>query len=177
MSILKKTLVTHCNICGEEKTYKTLQSYNKCKDAPCKSCSNSIKNGGSGNVKVIDGNKKCISCGEIKSVSEFHFYKNRNKYHSLCFICKKEKFKEYQKNTGRFKRYGITKEKYDEMVLVQNNKCYICENHQEVLYIDHNHITGEIRKLLCRDCNSALGLLKENKKTINNMKKYIENYE
>jgi hypothetical protein len=60
---------------------------------------------------------------------------------------------------------------------LQSGKCFICENDYDVLYIDHNHDTGIIRKLLCRDCNSALGLIKENKKTINNMKKYIEEHE
>lgn len=171
---LKKSF---CPICQKEKIYKTKSGYNKHKNSPCKSCSNSIKNGGTGNVRPIEGSKKCICCKELKPLSEFYEYKNKNRYHSLCNECKKEKFKQYQKNFGRFKRHGITKIVYNEMYDKQNGKCYICENTYDNLYIDHNHNTGEVRKLLCRDCNSALGLIKENKKTINNMKKYIESYE
>ena len=170
-------IISNCPICNVEKIYKTKQGLKKYKNSPCKSCSNSIKNGGNGNVRGFGGEKECIKCNQIKSLTEFHYYKNHKRYHSLCFDCKKISFKHYQKSIGRFKRYGITKEIYDQMVLKQDNKCYICEDYKEILYIDHNHITGEIRKLLCRDCNSALGLIKESKKTINNMKKYIENYE
>jgi len=179
MSIIQKIELAYCPICGCEKRYKTIQGYNRHKNSPCKSCSNSIKNGGSGNVAPVSGNKKCAHCNEIKVLSDFYKYKNKDKirYHSICDNCKKEVFKKYQKNTGRFKKHGITKEIYDKMMELQSGKCFICENDYDVLYIDHNHDTSIIRKLLCRDCNSALGLIKENKKTINNMKKYIEEHE
>jgi len=67
------------------------------------------------------------------------------------------------------KRYGITVEKYEEMVEQQNNLCAICKkkesrtvNGQSVrLTIDHCHKTGKVRGLLCGKCNKALGLLSE----------------
>lgn len=165
-----------CNICGKTKTYKTKKTYLKCKNKPCKSCSNSIKNGGKGNVHSFEGLKKCIKCGELKSLESFHYYTKINRYHSLCSECKKETFKKYQKEVGRFARYGITKSDYEKMFEQQKGQCFICEGNFSVLYIDHSHTTGSVRKLLCRDCNTALGLLKENKKTINNLIKYVENY-
>ena len=173
---VENTLSVDCPICGKLKTYKTINGFNKCKNKPCKSCSNSIKNGGSGNIHAVGDEKKCIKCNEIKSLEFFHYYKKNNRYHSLCSDCKKQRFRTYQKEFGRFNRHGITKEVYEEMVKQQNNKCFTCEEKYDVLYIDHNHSTGTIRKLLCRNCNSALGLLKENINTIKNLKKYVENY-
>jgi hypothetical protein len=176
MNEIIKNLTTNCKICGVLKSYKTKQAFLKYKDSSCKSCANSIKNGGCGNVRATNGNKTCIECKITKQLSEFHFYKNKNYYHSLCFDCKKEKFRNYQKTIGRFNRHGITKAIYDSMYLEQTGKCFTCEQPFDVLYIDHNHKTNKIRKLLCRDCNSALGLLKENINTINNLKNYIKNY-
>ena len=47
----------------------------------------------------------------------------------------------------------------------QNNKCAICDKEETRklkgtlmrLCLDHNHVTGKIRALLCHDCNSGLG--------------------
>ena len=166
-----------CIICNKIKTYSSLSSYKKCKDSPCKSCSNSISRGGNGNVNQVNGYKKCIGCNESKPVSDYHYYNKEKRYHSFCNECKKEKFKHYQKNVGRFLRYDITKDTYEEMYSNQEGKCFLCEQSFEVLCIDHSHKTGQIRKLLCKDCNSALGLLKENLNTVENLKKYIKNYD
>ena len=64
----------------------------------------------------------------------------------------------------RFREYGLTEEEYNNMVLSQNNLCAICNNpsNNKALAIDHNHKTGEVRGLLCQNCNLAIGLFKEN---------------
>lgn len=132
----------------------------KGKNKPCRSCSNSIQRGGSGNCRPIGSTKLCSKCNTIKSLSQFHQYKNK-RYHSLCNECKRATFREYQREIGRFKRHGITKEDYEKMERDQDNKCKICAQ-TKALYIDHCHTTNRIRGLLCRDCNTAIGLLKEN---------------
>lgn len=63
-------------------------------------------------------------------------------------------------------RYGITPERYDEMLAEQNNRCAICGGTDvrgtgANLSVDHNHRTGEVRGLLCQPCNLALGHLEE----------------
>ncbi len=66
-------------------------------------------------------------------------------------------------------KYGITLSVYDAMFKAQGGKCAICKreegsygrrgNHGGIkrLAVDHNHETGEVRGLLCDDCNVALG--------------------
>lgn len=63
-------------------------------------------------------------------------------------------------------RYGLSYEEYLEMVKSQNAACYLCgtvpkpiEGKRYSLEVDHNHTTGEVRKLLCRACNIAIGHL------------------
>jgi hypothetical protein len=62
---------------------------------------------------------------------------------------------------GHLKRtYGITLAQYDELLAKQDEKCAICLKHESEfnvkLAVDHDHISGEIRGLLCRYCNHRL---------------------
>lgn len=64
-------------------------------------------------------------------------------------------------------RYGITPEKYSELFHEQNGRCSICGNEEttrhnrskkiQKLAVDHCHTTGNVRGLLCQDCNRGLG--------------------
>jgi hypothetical protein len=76
-------------------------------------------------------------------------------------------------------KFGISLEDYNRMFDEQEGKCKICKRHQSILKsrlaVDHNHSTGKIRGLLCRPCNSALGLLKENIDTLSNCIEYLIN--
>lgn len=61
--------------------------------------------------------------------------------------------------------YGVTLDQYREMLLAQNGCCAICKKPETAaqngrivpLSVDHDHITGEIRGLLCRRHNAMLG--------------------
>ncbi len=68
---------------------------------------------------------------------------------------------EKERAASRRKRYGVTQEQVDELLLAQNGVCRICSmpNPDSV---DHCHVTGRVRGLLCRACNAGLGLFQEN---------------
>lgn len=166
--------ICNCKHCGREKKYSKSINYNKNKDKPCRSCANSFTKGGNGNVKPIGTTKMCIECKEEKDLSNFYQHKSGN-YHSYCSPCKSEKFKHYQKTIGRFKRHGITIEDYNLIYESQSGKCKICAVRSENLYIDHNHKTMNVRGLLCRDCNSALGLFRDNTEILKNAIEYLNN--
>lgn len=63
-------------------------------------------------------------------------------------------------------KYGLTIFDYNQMFSTQEGRCDLCEIHQSELKsklcVDHNHSTGKVRSLLCHNCNSAIGYLKEN---------------
>ena len=62
----------------------------------------------------------------------------------------------------------------------QNGCCAICQKHQskfsKALNVDHDHETGEIRSLLCENCNRGLGLFYENPKNLLNAIIYLARY-
>jgi hypothetical protein len=67
-------------------------------------------------------------------------------------------------------KYGIGIKEYDEMFESQNGTCFLCPSlagdngilkELKRLFIDHNHVTGKVRKLLCSNCNFGLGLFND----------------
>jgi hypothetical protein len=96
-----------------------------------------------------------------------------------------KKNKERHKGNQLKYRYGISKEEYDKKIAEQQNKCEICKEEEtstfrgtlKGLAVDHSHVSGKVRGLLCKNCNVSLGLLKENKQTIKAMLNYLEKYD
>lgn len=58
------------------------------------------------------------------------------------------------------KKYGLTLAQFEAMLEAQEGVCAICYREQigKNIHVDHNHVTGEVRGLLCGPCNTALGL-------------------
>lgn len=90
-----------------------------------------------------------------------------------CYICIKN-----DRNMRNYKRYGITVDRYNEMLYIQEHKCAICLRHvnqlKRKLHVDHNHKTGEVRALLCSNCNTSIGLLYECGMTAYRLAMYLQ---
>jgi Autographiviridae endonuclease VII len=94
-----------------------------------------------------------------------------------------QKYKTYFRNLHIKKTYGITGEQYDVAVAAQDGKCAICgrmpngENHVEQrLVIDHDHETGDIRGLLCNNCNSGMGIIGDSEEHLQAALDYLVRY-
>lgn len=70
-------------------------------------------------------------------------------------------------------RYGITEKQFEEIATSQNSSCAICHDGDRELVVDHDHVTNQVRGLLCKPCNMALGLLRDNPDIIHSAKEYI----
>ena len=60
------------------------------------------------------------------------------------------------KNSYLKNKYGITLEQHNNMLVAQEGKCAVCEilfEHRRI-NVDHDHKTGEVRGLLCYQCNT-----------------------
>lgn len=79
-----------------------------------------------------------------------------------------------RKNVLLIKRYGISLDTYNSLVVKQNSCCAICGETRK-LYVDHNHITNKVRGLLCRECNVGLGYFKDNKSILLEAVEYLLN--
>jgi hypothetical protein len=74
--------------------------------------------------------------------------------------------------------YGLTETDWDGLVKRQGNRCAICRTDKpggrgERWHIDHDHITGRVRGLLCGRCNSAIGMLQDDPEIIRAAARYV----
>lgn len=113
---------------------------------------------------------KCIDCG-------VGITGHRAKRCRKCFaisrkINKNMSRQEYSRNWTIKKKYGIDLVDFETYWQAFKGICGICGKKMEmptktigqgldVVAIDHNHITGEVRGLLCNACNKGIGFLKE----------------
>lgn len=127
---------------------------------------------------------KCKSCGICKPLDEFHKEKrNKNGHFSSCKACLNAKNlawynsnkeqarksgsdwdKENKHKRAEYKlkhRYGIDMATYDLMVTAQKGKCAICDREAK-LFVDHCHSSGQVRGLLCNNCNIGIGSFEDN---------------
>lgn len=60
-------------------------------------------------------------------------------------------------------KYGIGLEFYNFMLARQSGGCFLCGRHETTrrLHVDHDHATGQVRKLLCMRCNTHLGWVEQ----------------
>lgn len=74
--------------------------------------------------------------------------------------------------------YNITLEQYEEMVRKRNGLCDICHKQdlKHRLVVDHDHVTGENRGLLCRTCNTGIGYLRDDIELLESALKYLKKY-
>lgn len=119
--------------------------------------------------------------------SELHWNKNnfiwlyREPYpidKEECNKHKANKVKEWRednpnkaKNMALQNKYGISYDEYMSMHKDQGGKCLICNekekskdhrtNEVRMLAVDHCHSSGKVRGLLCSQCNTGLGLFKD----------------
>lgn len=59
-------------------------------------------------------------------------------------------------------QYGITLEDYDRMFAAQGGVCAVCGREPpdgRRFAVDHDHVTGRVRSLLCARCNLCVGYL------------------
>jgi hypothetical protein len=75
------------------------------------------------------------------------------------------------------KQYGITIEEHDAILLSQGNRCKICRTDKPgrtgSWCVDHCHGTGDVRGILCHDCNLALGYVKDHPQILKAMIRYL----
>lgn len=131
--------------------------------------------------------KTCRKCGVTKTFADFSLSRQATEtqnsvYRSDCKECcsaralqwfhnNKERHRETKHRWVMEKTYGISAEKYAEMLVQQNGVCAICGEDEAKahgrtgtkfrLCVDHCHITGRVRGLLCQTCNRVIGLFKD----------------
>ncbi len=142
---------------------------------------------------------KCKICGPLNSNQVTKISKWHPTHHCRKCVSAKRAYcpikakitntlnKEKRRDQYLARLFKLTTEQYNNMVKLQNNLCAICGKPQSKfqknsntirsLAVDHNHITGKVRGLLCTSCNTAIGLLEENIPLIQKVIEYLRYHE
>jgi hypothetical protein len=101
----------------------------------------------------------------------------RNCYYKQWQSDNPEKYKRSYRNATLKKKYGITLEEYEAMLEAQGYRCLICNDKLMPgfkTHVDHNHVTGRVRGLLCHPCNVAIGFMREDVRIVKRILGYLE---
>ena len=119
--------------------------------------------------------KECRICKEIK-VPEMFSASSQNKdgLYSYCKPCANTRMRNYASRRKDI-RYRMPKDGYLDLVKKQKGLCKICKSDGggRSLHVDHCHTTGKVRGLLCSNCNTGLGLFKDNVDLLKKAIKYL----
>jgi hypothetical protein len=102
----------------------------------------------------------------------------RNWWH--CPMCRKESKRRTRDRHGarwaseaRLKKFGLSEGEYETLLSRQNGRCARCKK-RKPLHIDHSHVTGRVRGLLCMRCNTAIGALGDEPDALRAVVAYLE---
>jgi hypothetical protein len=71
--------------------------------------------------------------------------------------------------------YGLDAEEHERLLKEQEGRCAVCGRvTKKDLSIDHNHETNEVRGLLCQNCNTGIGLFKEDPRLLRAAADYLD---
>lgn len=140
--------------------------------------------------------KTCNKCGETKDLDLFA---KGSKYvggrRNTCKKCHSNYMTQYYKDNPEkihfsrtapkqnWRRHRISEEYFNSMINLFDGKCHSCKINNAT-NIDHDHSCCEtnrscgkcVRGVLCHHCNSALGLLKDDRNKILNLLKYVDSF-
>ena len=127
--------------------------------------------------------KRCRKCGKVKSNDEFHLNgQSVDGLTSQCIRCYTLYNKQHKWGHMLQHRYGINAIRYEMMLKSQNGVCAICKgpnlrkqnNKIDRFAVDHNHLTGKIRGLLCYNCNTMIGRFENNPGLLETIIEYLK---
>jgi len=152
-----------------------------------------------------DGTKRCASCKQELPLESFRILvtaRDAGRYRHMCRDCERTYSRNYAEEhaeevfEGHLKRkYGISLAEYDVLMIVQEDLCAICRqpekrrgsggkvglrgpktDHIRRLAVNHDHITGQVRGLICHDCNVTMGFLNESPERLAQVLHYMESF-
>jgi hypothetical protein len=125
--------------------------------------------------------KNCLKKHYRTHVEKYQRHTDKNQVERIRRWRKTAKGKLLSRKIARklnLKKYGLTADDYSEMLKAQNGKCAICKKPDKTrnLAIDHCHLTGKIRGLLCAKHNMGLGYFDDSISILKEAIEYLKTY-
>ena len=159
----------HCTKCGQEKPLDEYYRHGPGFTSHCKGCIRAKqrmvvdRRRSNPAPRPTEGEKRCPKCGTTKSVTEFSAHRTASDgLSSRCKACHSAYQREWQiatradrTNYKRRRLFGVSQEIIDLL----GDRCAICAG--DGTDLDHDHLTGKIRGMLCNPCNRGLAAFRD----------------
>lgn len=113
--------------------------------------------------------------------------KNDKEYHKRYYAINRKRIRAVQKKYREenpliwrkqaLKKYGLTPDMYRQVLEAQSGVCDICKGppngKDDQYHVDHDHVTGRVRGLLCTRCNQGLGMFKDDVSSLARAVEYL----
>jgi Recombination endonuclease VII len=120
---------------------------------------------------------------KFRRLRSIHALAESNGDHRWCIGCqgwirpsKRGTCLQGESEFSRYIKTGWTAEEFDLALIAQGNRCALCGRKpgKMGLHADHCHITRSTRQLLDADCNTALGLFRDNPELMQRAADYVK---
>ena len=122
-------------------------------------CRNKKGSGRVGTFKDLGITNTCEYCDQVIPI---HKYSTSKYCSDFC-----------RWSVANLKLYGLSAKDYKEMLKEQKHVCKVCENDCK-LYVDHCHMSGKVRGLICQKCNSGIGFLGDSYDNVKRALEYLD---
>ncbi len=114
----------------------------------------------------------CIQCA--KAYRKERYLQNRERYIRLT-IERQKANPEARRDHGRAQRIGVPVAQVRAAIAAAGGMCEACSKPvtHASLVVDHCHVTGLVRGVLCRFCNALEGILNKNADRIEQIRAYL----
>ena len=185
--------VKECRHC---RTVKALEAFDRSKDglqgraARCKDCRRAYnraayyrKRDGTPALRPLRSTgqpKACLDCGQVQEPDAFfrstRSSDGRSSYCKPCHGVRVQASKDKKGGSRDYHlrlRYGITAAEADAMLESQGGRCASCRE-RPAQHVDHDHLTGKVRGMLCSCCNQGLGSFRDDARHLRRAIDYLE---
>lgn len=129
-------------------------------------------------------NGMCAVCANLRARTTYEEDRRQAIVLGKCIWCKKAVVQgrlqcadhlQRTRERERKRNYGLTADAFAELLRSQNHRCKIClvSFSERESCVDHDHITGYVRGLLCHQCNRGLGAFCDNRNSLLRAVRYL----
>lgn len=125
--------------------------------------------------------KRCPDCKDWKPAEAFPRNRRmKDGRHTYCKECNNARSRESRERlhggTRHYhltRRYGIGAAEVDAMISNQGGVCVVC-GRPDPQHVDHDHVTGNVRGILCFNCNGGLGQFADDQDRLIEAARYLD---
>ena len=117
-------------------------------------------------------NRTHCKYGHEFTAENTYWYAKGNSVSRICKTCIRER------NNFRSRLYGMSLSQYQALLAEQGGRCAICGGMSSgrALSVDHDHLTGRIRALLCNGCNAGIAQFRHDPALLAKAIDYLERW-